>query len=253
MKRVESLLAAMAIAGIVQAQGAAVDPKADAVLRALSNRNQQMQAAVFRLADTIDEVQPDGRKLQFAHIREFTVVRPDKLKVETTGDVNSRTLWIDGKTLTVLDRTENVYAQLPDPGTIDEAINLLQEKYNMSLPASDLLTTNLYESMTAACDAIDYIGIGYVGEEPCHHLAFAGGKIDWQMWIAVGDQPMLRKMVITYKNMPGEPQYTLRLLSVGDADRIPDSVFTCLIPAGAEKIEFQPVDWTASKEKEGGE
>lgn len=218
-----------------------IDPEANTILHQLSNYNKQVQTAVFRLTDTIDDVQPDGRKIQFAHVRDFTVQRPDKLKVETIGDVTSRIFWKDGKTLTVLDRNKNVYAQLPDPGTIDQAIDLLQEKYNMSLPAADMLSADLYQVMTAGCKAIDYVGIGYAGDEKCHHLAFSRDNIDWQLWIATGDKPMVRKMVITYKQLPGEPQYTLHVIKAEMPEKINDAVFACEIPKGTEKIEFQPV------------
>ena len=172
----------------------------------------------------------------------MTVVRPDKLKIETTGDITSRTLWKDGKTLTVLERDKNVYAQIPDPGTINQAIDLLQEKFNMSLPASDLMSTDVYKTMTEGCQKIDYVGLGYVGEEKCHHLAFTRDNIDWQMWITVGDKPSPRKMVITYKHLPGQPQYTMQLLKIEYDPKVNDSVFACQIPKGADKIEFQPAD-----------
>ncbi len=245
--RVLGILWIVAAAGMGLAQAAApaltIDPEADGVLRQLSERHKQVKAAVFHLTDTIDDVQADGRKIQYSHVRELTVVRPDKLKVETTGDVTHRTLWKDGKTLTLLDRNKKVYAQLPDPGTIEQAIDMLQEKYGMSMPAVDLLSSDLYKTMTAACTAIHYVGLGRVGvEETCHHLAFTGDTVDWQMWITVGDKPMTRKMVITYKRLPGEPQYTMQLLNIEVANTISDAVFTCEIPKDADKIEVRPVD-----------
>ena len=223
-------------------RGPAIDSEAEAVLRAWSDYSRAVETAVFRVIDSIDDVQPDGQKIQFSHIREFTVVRPDKLKVVTTGDVRRRILWKDGKTLTVLDVEKNVYAQLPDPGTIAQAIDELQEKYGMSLPAADLLAGDVYETVTAGCDSIDYIGKNYAGEELCDHLAFTRKDIDWQIWVSTGDQPLLRKVVITYKEDPGEPQYTMRLLKVGDAPEIHDEVFDCEIPEGAERITFHPVE-----------
>jgi hypothetical protein len=233
-------------AGVIQSQEAprkpVIDPKADTVLHQLSDHNKQVKSAITRLTDTIDDVQPDGRKVQFSHVRELTVLRPNKLKIETTGDVTSRTLWKDGKTLTVLERDKNVYAQIPDPGTISEALDLLQEKYNMSMPASDLLSADVYKTMTEGCEAIKYVGLGYVGEEKCHHLAFTRDNIDWQMWITTGDKPSPRKMVITYKHLPGEPQYTMQVLKIEYEPRINDSVFAAQIPKGADKIEFQLAD-----------
>lgn len=241
-------LGVVAIAGVACAQSPRpapeVDPKADAILRQLSDHNKQVTNAVFRLTDTIDDVQEDGQKIQFSHVRVMTVARPGKLKIETSGDVNHRTLWKDGKTITVLDKDKKVYAQVPDPGTIEQAIDMLQEKYGMSMPAADLLSSNVYQTMTADCDAIQYIGIGYVGEEKCHHLAFSSDSIDWQMWITDGDKPVTRKMVITYKRLPGEPQYTMQLLGIEDASRINDAAFICEIPGDANKIDFRPVDTT---------
>jgi hypothetical protein len=233
-----------AVAALAQAPDTkpVVDREADRVLRQLSDYNKQVQTAVIRLADTIDEVQPDGQKLQFTHVREFTIQRPDKLKVETTGDVTFRTVWKDGKTLTVLDRDKNVYAQIPDPGTIDQAVDLLQATYNMSLPAADMLSGDLYQNMTAGCQAIDYVGIGYVGDEKCHHLAFSRDTIDWQLWISLGDKPATRKMVITYKQLPGQPQYTLHVMKVENPAKIDPAVFTAEIPKDAVKIEIKPAE-----------
>jgi hypothetical protein len=220
----------------------AIDPEADAVLHRWSDASKQVQTAVIRVADTIDDTQPDGQKIQFAHVREFTIQRPDKLKVETTGDVTCRTFWKDGKTLTVLDRDKNVFTQIPDPGTIDQAVDLLQETYNMSLPAADLLSGDLYQNMTAGCQAIDYVGIGYVGEEKCHHLAFTRDIIDWQLWIGMGDKPATRKMVITYKQLPGRPQYTLQVIKAENPAMIKESVFVAEIPKDAVKIEIKPAE-----------
>jgi hypothetical protein len=241
-----SLVLFVGAAGIIHSAEApkrpAIDPKADAVLHQLSDQNKQVKAAIVRVTDTIDDVGLDNRKVQFAHVREMTLVRPNKLKIETTGDVTTRTMWKDGKTVTVLERDQNVYAQIPDPGTITQALDLLQEKYNMSVPASDLLSTDVYRTMTEGCEAINYVGLGYVGEEKCHHLAFTRDNIDWQLWVTAGDKPLPRKMVITYKHLPGEPQYTMQLLKIEYNPSINDSVFACQIPKGAEKIEFQLAD-----------
>ncbi|MDF7799697.1 DUF2092 domain-containing protein [Pontiellaceae bacterium B1224] len=226
----------------------AIDPQADAILHSWADAAAHRTAAVIRIFDTIDEVQPDGSKLQFANLRTFSIQRPEWLKVETSGDEDARTIWMDGKTLTVLDRNSNVYAQLPMVGTIDQSIDLLQKKYNMGMPGADLLTGNLYATMTENCSAVDYIGVGYVGEEQYHHLAFIGGPIDWQLWLSVDAKPTLRKMVITYKQLHGEPQYTMNVLKVEEGIAFDESAFFPVLPAGAEKIEIRPVEPVQQKE-----
>ncbi|MCE5231589.1 DUF2092 domain-containing protein [bacterium] len=238
------LLLLVFTAGVIRSQetprAPSIDPEADQILRQMSDQLKQVKSRVFRLADTIDDVQPDGRKIQFAHVREMTVVKPDKLKVETFGDITNRILWKDGKTLTVFDKDKKVYAQLHDPGTIDQAIDMLQDQYNMSLPAADLLTEDVYHALVDGCNQVNYVGMGFVGEEKCHHLAFSRDNIDYQLWISAGEKLGPRKLVITYKLLPGEPQYTLQLLSIKDSSKITDAVFTCDLPKDAVQIEFQP-------------
>jgi hypothetical protein len=65
------------------------------------------------------------------------------------------------------------------------------------------------------------------------------------MWIGMGDKPSIRKMVITYKQLPGQPQYTLQLLRTETPARITESAFTAEIPKTAMKIEIK----TAEKAK----
>lgn len=219
----------------------AIDPEADTVLRQMSDHLKSVPSAVFRLSDTIDDVQEDGQKLQFAHVRDMTIVRPDKLRVETRGDVTNRVMWKDGKTLTVLDRDLNVYAQIPDTGTIAESIDMLQETYGMSTPAADLLTEDTYATLTEGCQEVRYVGPGYAGDEECHHLAFVREDIDYQLWVSTGEQPRPRKLVITYKLLPGEPQYTLQVLESKPAGDIPGETFTPQIPDDAERIDIRPL------------
>lgn len=235
-------LAGAALAGDPATPKPAVDPRADTVLHEMSDNLRGKQGSIVHLADTIDDVGADGRKIEYAHVRTFTIMRPDKLRIDIKGDLNNRTLWKDGKTITLLDRDHNVYAELPDPGTIDQAVDMLHDKYGLSLPAADFLSDDVYKSLTDGCTAIDYIGQGYVDEDPCHHLAFEKDEIDWQLWITMGKDPRPRKLLITYKNRPGEPQYALRVLKRETPGKIKPSTFEADLPKDSTKIDFQPRD-----------
>jgi hypothetical protein len=47
-------------------------------------------------------------------------------------------------------------------------------------------------------------------------------------------------MVITYKQLPGQPQYTLHVIKAENPAKIDDSVFTAEIPKDAMKVEIKP-------------
>ena len=55
------------------------------------------------------------------------------------------------------------------------------------------------------------MGTGPVGGIDCDHLAFRNPRVDWQIWIQKGEQPLPLKYVITTKWVTGAPQYSLRL------------------------------------------
>jgi hypothetical protein len=53
----------------------------------------------------------------------------------------------DGKTLTLLDKNVNTYAQIAAPGTVDQIIEELKDKHNRPLPASDILLGSVYDEL----------------------------------------------------------------------------------------------------------
>ena len=80
----------------------------------------------------------------------------------------------------------------------------------------------------------------------CHHLAFRQEGVDWQVWIAEGADPLPRKVVITYKDLPDAPQFVALLDKWNLADQQPAKVFEFTAPDGAKRIELPVVDQTAS-------
>jgi hypothetical protein len=64
--------------------------------------------------------------------------------------------------------------------------------------------------------------------------------VDWQIWLEDGPRPLPRKVVITYKESAGHPQYTSLLSNWNLSADVPDSAFAATIPKDAKKVEFGP-------------
>ena len=128
-----------------------------------------------------------------------------------TGGYADVELVADGKTVTVLARHANLYAQAPTPGTVDQLVDKLRADYGVDMPGADLLLTNSFEALTEDVIEAAHIGRGVVDGVECEHLAFRNLDTDWQIWVEVGDRPVPRKYVITSKAVGAAPQYTLRL------------------------------------------
>jgi len=219
----------------------AIDPQAEEIMQALNEQKKKVIKASIEIADTMDEVLKTGQKIQYSHIRKLKVSEPKQFWIESTGDITNTTLWKDDKTFTLLDRTNNAYSQVAAPGTIDETMDMLVDKYGVTTPLADLLSNDLFSVLMKNAVTCRYLGLHYADGIKCHHIAATQKNIDWQIWVDAGDVPQLRKIVITYKQRPGSPQYVAVLKSFKELEQVPEDTFVFKAPEGARKISLLPV------------
>ena len=217
----------------------ALDPKAIELLREWGSTRSVLQQFKVEVRDTMDDVTESGRKLQYSHRRRAIVSRPDRLRIESEGDLRNRTIYKDGTTVTIVDSDENVYVRAPDPGTIDEMLDLMNSRHGVTVPLADLISMDASESLFANIQTAEYVGQHRVGEYACHHLAFTQDTIDWQVWLDTDGGPRLRKMVITYKLEDGAPQYTMWVTQFDVLDGAPDALFAFEPTPELKKIELR--------------
>jgi hypothetical protein len=215
-----------------------VEPRADEVLRAMSERLAGLERFAFEAEETFDEI-PDGEpRMQLSNVRRAAVERPNRLAADADGDTLNRAAWFDGKTATILDKEHNVYGQAEVPPTIDEALDAVAERYGIEPPLEDFLFSDPYAVLTEAVRYGRYLGLHHASGVLCHHLAFVQDTIEWQIWIDAGEDPLPRKFVITYVRDPGEPQYSAVLRKWNLDPVFPEGLFTFEAPPGARRVEF---------------
>lgn len=210
---------------------------AKAVLKAMTDYVGSLKTLELTYDSDLEIITPQLEKLQFASSGEILLARPDKLRAHRMGGFADVALVFDGKTLSILGRNINGYAQIESPGTVDQLVAALRAGLGVALPGADLLLTNAYETLTAGVLEAKWMGPGIIDGRPCEHLAFRNFDTDWQLWVETGDRPIPRKMVITSKTVNGAPQYTLRVKS-WKSDVVPAAdAFAFTVPAGAKKLD----------------
>jgi len=63
-------------------------------------------------------------------------------------------------------------------------------------------------------------------------------EVDLQVWIARGPAPLPRRIVITYKNARGEPQFRADLYDWRVTSKLDAAAFAFVPPAGAEQVMY---------------
>ncbi|MEL4895370.1 DUF2092 domain-containing protein [Crocosphaera sp. Alani8] len=225
------------------AQTPSIEMKAENTLQEMLNYLKEQSSLKFQADVAQDLVFTNGQKIQVGAIVNVKVRRPDKLNIDYQGDRNHIRFYFDGKTFTMEGLTNKVYANFSDPSEVDNIsalVTRIGEKLNITLPLGEIISTdNDLESIKGRITSGIYVGESQVNGIVSHHLAFTQDNLDWQIWIEKGEQPLPRKLVITYKQDPLSPQYSA-VLSDWNFDPISeqDPVFSFQPAKDADEIDF---------------
>jgi len=184
-------------------------------------------------------VTDDGQNLQLASSGELKMQRPDKVHASRKGGFVDVETFFDGKTLTIFGKTMNVYAELEVPGSVDNLVDVLITKYNLPLPAGDLLETDSYDRLMENVTNIKDLGSGIIDGVECDYLAFRTEEVDWQIWIAQGKKPYPCRFVITAKQTVGQPEYSIQLSNWKTHKLLPETGFRFKNSTKATQVDLQ--------------
>ena len=214
------------------------------LLKAMTDYMAAQQAISFEYDATLEVVTKEQQKLALASSGAVTLNRPDKIRAARSGGFADVEMSFDGKTLTLLGKNLNIYAQEEVPGTVDHLVDELRDKHNRPLPAADLLLSDAYEALMLDVTDVKDLGSGVIGGVECDYLAFRAKEVDWQIWIAQGKRPYPCRYVITSKFMDGGPQYTIQIRDWKTGDEVAATDFSFDNPTDAKKVDLKNLEGT---------
>ncbi|NOK07876.1 DUF2092 domain-containing protein [Corallococcus exercitus] len=222
---------------------ARIDPQAQRILRQMSDFLAAQREFSVRTEGTLDEVLDSGQKVQLQRAGDVRLQRPNRLRVDRTGDYAKLHLFYDGRQLTVHGERANAYATTPAPSTVDAMVDMASQRLGLEPPGSDLLLSNPYAALTEAVCSGSYLGRSMVDGVPVHHLAFRNSDgVDWELWVEDGPRPLPRKYVITSRDLPGVPQYSVSLSDWNLSPRLTPDQFQFTPPRDAVRVSFLAPD-----------
>jgi len=233
------------IFGLGMSTGASAD-EADAkrLLKAMSDYLAAQKALSFEYDASLEVITKDEQKLALVSSGSVTLSRPDMIRSTRSGGFADVEMSFDGKTLTVLGKNLNIYAQKNIPGSIDHLVDELRVKHNRPLPAADLLSSNAYDALMLDVVDVKDLGSGVVGGVECDFLAFRAKEVDWQIWIAQGDRPYPCRYTITTHHLAGGPQYTIQIRNWKTGDEVAATDFSFKNPTNAKKVDLENLEGT---------
>jgi len=233
--------AALSLAvGLGTPSGAQAD-EADAkkLLKSMSDYLAAQTAISFEFDAVLEVLTKDNQKLALASSGAVILNRPGKIRASRAGGHADIEMLFDGETLTLFGNNANLYTQISVPGTIDNLVDVLREQYQRPLPAADLLMSNSYGQLMADVTDVKDLGSGVINGVECDYLAFRKKEIDFQIWIAQGDRPYPCRYVITSKDIPLSPQYSVQIRDWKTGSAVASDDFGFKNPTKAKKVDVK--------------
>jgi len=192
-----------------------------------------------RLRVGYDSVQDTGQKIEFGEIRKIEVQRPDRARIEEVASHGGRDLLLfDGTNITTFDAGTGLYAQVPQPGDLDSTIVYFVRDLRMRLPLAPLLMARFPEELQRRVQSVEYVETTDILGEPAHHIAARTANVDFQVWIADSERPLPLRIVMTYTQAEGQPQFWADFSRWDLTPRLNRKQFEFTPPSGARQIVF---------------
>jgi hypothetical protein len=223
-----------------RAEAPAVDPAAVQKLKQATDFLGGLPQFSVKTDNVIEELQYSGHRVDYDLSNSVTIKRPDRMRAARAGGLMDQRLFYDGKSMTLYNPNEKVYATEPAPDTIEKMIELAREKIGILLPAADLLYRNAFPLFMQDVTLALVVGESAINGVKCTHLLFSRPEVDFQLWIAEGVQPWPLKYVVTETGNPARLSITTVLSDWNTAPAVDDALFQFVPPQGTQEIEFLP-------------
>ena len=129
-----------------------MDPAATKILKRMTDYLGSLKQFSVRTQNTFEDVLDSGHRVDFDVSATVIVSRPNKIRAERKGELVDQVFYYDGKTVTLYNPTDKVYATVPAPGTFEGMFKFMYESLGIFIPVSDLVYRQRLPAIDAGCD-----------------------------------------------------------------------------------------------------
>jgi len=231
----------------------AISEEASAALQRMGQtlRAEQMsfQARTIRVY-----AEPNGEPLHIFHTLKVTMHRPNRLLAEVNGDDGSNKLIFDGKSAVIYSAPQNKYASIAVPeGTIAGMLKEAVGRLGVDFPLADFLSDEPSKAFLSGVTSGRLVNTVTIDGTPYDHLFFFQPPgIELELWLSKNEQSLPRRLIVTYRSLPGQPNFIAQFSDWNFNVQTPDADFAFQPPAGATQVELKPVAAAAPPAKGRG-
>jgi hypothetical protein len=211
------------------------DPAAIAALEQMGAYLRTLTTFQIDADITNEEVLDTGQSIQYTAAVDLVAQRPNRLRVNLDSTRKRRQYFYDGSTLTIWAPRQAFYAQIVAPPTIQQLIAQASDRLDLAIPFADMFELGQNAELTNRITSAMVIGSEAVDDQVCTHYAFRQARVDWEIWIREGEQPLPCRYRIVSLEDDARPAYEVSL-TWNMTPTIGPNTFTFVPPEGADRI-----------------
>lgn len=178
-----------AAAPAAKSAAVAIEPKALALIKDLSETLAKASSISFHVRRAFDEPAANGQPLVYYIASEVTLQRPDKLKIITPGDGPASEFYYDGKEIVLFLPEAKLAAVDTAPPKLDAMLEAAFDKAGLYFPFVDFIVADPYAAITEGLTSAFVIGKSkVVGGVETDIVAIATKNVQAQIWIGAHDR-----------------------------------------------------------------
>jgi hypothetical protein len=192
----------------------------------------------FQIHTIREYVDDNGQPLHIFHTIDASVRRPDRLAITAAGDDGTTKIAYDGKNLTMYSQETNKYLNIAVSGTLEDVLRDASERLDVDFPLADLLANDPAKAFLHGVIAGRVVNTATVDGVPCLHMIFVQPPgIELELWAEKTEQAVPRRLIVTYRSLPGEPRFIAVMSNWKLGIKPGDSEFAFQPPPGAAMME----------------
>ena len=214
--------------------------------KSLSRQSFSFDARTIRVYEDAN-----GQPLHIFHTMKVVVRRPDRLTVDVAGDDGKTRLLYDGKSAAAVGVDSNTYALIPAPNNIEGMMKEVMGRLHVDFPLADFLMEAPGKAFLSDVTSGREVNTVTIDGSPYRHLFFSQkGGIELELWLEKNDQALPRRLIVTFRSLPGEPNFIAEFSGWNFSIQPSDADFVFQPPAGAKQIALDSAP--AQKGSKGG-
>ncbi|WP_407525598.1 DUF2092 domain-containing protein [Methylobacterium oryzisoli] len=230
------------LGGPAAAQTAALEPEALALLKGAGAALAGARTMSFTATALHDVPNAEGQSILYTVQSRVSLRRPDRLRVETTGDGPPSEFVSDGRTMTLYRPRARTVATAPAPASLEAVLKAEAAVAGQSLAFADMLLAQTEGTFTQGLTRAFVVGRStLVGGVETAIVAFAAPDAQGQIWIGAQDR-LPRQLWVTETAAPGRPRSGVSFGEWRLDAPLDDSAFTAADAAGAAPVPFTQPD-----------